>query len=134
MKRSIFHTLTGFGFAIVSATATAGDWKFLPVLDSAYKPDMTFYISGGSLTPANSGSSSGVYAGAELDFNCLLMQPPTGVIRSKISYGQFNQNGLMLSTVEVNPRWTMDIQNNLTAGVGPGIGYLRADINGQSTF
>ena len=117
----------------MSATAIAGDWKFLPVLDSSYKPDMAVFIAGGSLTPSNSGSTSGGYAGAEFDFNCLIMQPPTGIIRSKISYGQFNQNGLMLSSIEVNPRWTVDVQKDLSVGIGPGVGYVRADTNGQST-
>jgi len=133
MRKSKLLTLIGLGLATLSASAIAGEWKFLPVLDSSYKPDMAVFVTGGSLTPSNSGSSSGAYAGAELDFNCLMMQPPAGVIRSKISYGQFNQNGLKISTFEVNPHWTVEIQKDLTVGVGPGVGYVNTDINGQTT-
>ncbi|MGB8517527.1 MAG: hypothetical protein WCD45_06525 [Gallionella sp.] len=131
MKRTILSTLLGISLVTASVTSFAGDWKFLPVTDANYKPDVTLSLVGGSLSGTPAGSSG--YTGAEVAFNCLVMQPPSGMIRSKISYGQFDHNGLKLSTFEVNPRWTTGIAQNLTFGIGPGIGLVKADVAGRST-
>jgi len=131
MKLSSLGALISIGLATCSISVFADGWKYLPVLDSQYKANTTLSIVGGALnsTPVGSGG----YVGAELAFNCLLLQPPTGVIRSKISYGKFDHNGLLLNTFEVNPRWTTELNNNLTFGVGPGIGLVRTEKNGQTT-
>ena len=131
MKRTILNTLLGLSLATASAATFADGWKLLPVKDAGYKPDMTLSLVGGTLRPSN--AASGGYAGVELDFNCLALQPPSGVIRSKISAGQFNHNGMKLTTFEVNPRWTVNMNENLTFGIGPGIGLVKAEIAGQST-
>lgn len=130
MKRSTFVPLLVLA-AGFSTQAFADDWKFMPVLDAKYHPDITLSITDGALggTPAGSGN----YTGAELAFNCLALQPPTGIIRSKISYGQFNRNGLKLSSFEVNPRWTVNLNPALSVGVGPGIGLVKAEVAGQAT-
>lgn len=124
MKRTTLSIALGLGLISLSASALAGDWTFLPVKNADYKADTTLSLAGGTLngTPAGSGN----YTGAELAFNCLALQPPSGVIRSKISYGEFNHNGLKLSTFEVNPRWTTKLSDNLSFGIGPGIGYVQA--------
>jgi len=131
MKHSIISTLIGLSLATASAATFADDWKFFPVLDAKYKPDVTLSLVGGVLngTPAGSGS----YKGIEVALNCLALQPPTGVIRSKISLGSFDHNGMKLTTFEINPHWTMNVDKNLTFGVGPGIGFVKAEMNGQTT-
>jgi hypothetical protein len=55
------------------------------------------------------------------------------VIRSKISYGQFDHNGLKLNLFEINPRWTINLDKNLSFGVGPGIGLVNAKVAGKTT-
>ncbi len=131
MKRTILGTLLGLSLVTVSAATFADDWKFMPVLDAKYKPDATLSLVGGVLngTPAGSGS----YQGIEVAFNCLALQPPTGIIRSQISLGTFDHNGIKLTTFEINPHWTTSLANNLTFGVGPGVGYVKAEVNGQTT-
>ena len=131
MQRTIINTLLSLSLASASAATLAADWKFLPVRDANYKPDVTLSLAAGQLngTPAGSGN----YSGAEVAFNCLILQPPSGVIRSKISYGQFDHNGLKLNTFEINPRWTTSIAQDLTIGVGPGVGYVKAEVAGKST-
>ena len=56
-------------------------------------------LAGGNLEPNGLGSAS--YVGAELAFNCLLLAPPTGAIRTKLSYGSFDHAGVKLSTLEL---------------------------------
>lgn len=131
MKRTTLSIAMGLGLITLTASAFSGDWTFMPIRDAAYKADTTLSLAGGTLsgTPAGSGS----YTGVELAFNCLALQPPSGVIRSKVSYGEFNHNGLKLSSFEVNPRWTTKLSDNLSFGIGPGIGYVQAKSLGVST-
>lgn len=131
MKRSTLNILFGLTIATASTATFADGWKFLPVRDANYKPDLTLSLVGGTLSPSH--VASGGYAGIELDFNCLALQPPSGVIRSKVSIGQFNHNGMKLTSYEVNPRWTVHLNDNLTFGIGPGIGLVKAEMAGQST-
>jgi hypothetical protein len=131
MQRNALSILLGLGLLAASATALAGDnWKLLPVRDAGFKPDLTLSAAVGSLDPQH--ASSGTYTGAELAFNCLALQPPSGTMRSKISLGRFDHDGMKLTTFEVNPRWTTEISKDLTVGVGPGIGLVKAEIGGQS--
>lgn len=131
MQRTILSTLIGLTLTGASAAALAGEWKVLPVMDANYKANVTASVVGGSMSSTPVGS--GAYSGVEVAFNCLALQPPSGIIRSKISYGQFDKNGLKLSTFEVNPRWTTAIAQDLTVGFGPGVGLVKADVAGQTT-
>jgi hypothetical protein len=123
--------LLGLLFAVAAAPALAeGEWKTLPVLDPAYKADLTLSALVGSMNPQHVSSDSSV--GAELAFNCILLEPPTGIIRSKISVNRFSNDGLKLTTYEVNPRWTFNVDKNLSVGFGPGIGYVDAKAGGNT--
>ena len=130
MQHTINSMLLGFGL-LASTAATAGDWKIFPVTDADYKPEVTLSLVGGDMKPAH--FASGAYTGVELALNCLALQPPIGIIRSKLSYGSFNKNGIKINTFEINPRWTTHLSDNLTFGIGPGIGYVTVDMGGQST-
>ena len=103
----------------------AGDWKFLPVADKGYAPAFVASVTGGIMDPQHVGS--GDAWGLELAFNCGLVQTPTGVVRTKLSVNKFDKAGLELTTVELNPRWTIPVAKDLTFGVGPGIGWVKAD-------
>jgi hypothetical protein len=131
MQRTTLSFLLGFSLLTMATATFADDWKFLPVRDAGYQPDLTLSATFGSMDPAH--ASSGNIAGAELAFNCLLLQPPTGVIRSKISFGQYDHQGLKISTFEVNPRWTTKLAQDLSLGVGPGIGMVKTEVGGKST-
>lgn len=130
MNRQIVNLLVGAGLLSLSGGAMAEGWTLLPVMEDGYKPNMTLSVVGGQMKPVN--VASGGYVGAEMAFNCLLLQPPSGVIRSKISYGEFDHAGTKISTFEVNPRWTTGLTDNLSFGIGPGIGYVTAKVGGQS--
>jgi len=122
----------GLCFAVAAAPALAsGDWKAMPVLDPAYKADITVSALVGLMDPEHVGSDS--YVGAEVAFNCLLLEPPTGIIRSKMSVGRFSNDGLQLTSYEINPRWMFNIDKNLSVGFGPGIGYVNAKDAGNTT-
>jgi len=130
MNRLLQNSLLGLGLASLSSLALAGDWQFMPVKNADYTPNVTVSLVGGQMKPT--GAANGNYAGAEVAFNCLALQPPVGVIRSKISYGEYNKNGYKVSSFEVNPRWTTFHGDKLSLGIGPGIGYVSTTQAGQT--
>ena len=131
MRRTPLSALLGLGLlAAATATFAGDDWKLLPVRDANFKPDLTLSAAVGSLNPEH--VNSGIYTGAELAFNCLALQPPSGVIRTKVSLGRFDHDGMKLTTFEVNPRWTTNLSQDLTVGFGPGIGLVKAEMSGHS--
>lgn len=124
MKTTRILTIAA-ALSALAAPAFAGDWKFLPALDKGYAPGFVASVTGGIMDPQH--VSSGGAWGLELAMNCGLLQTPTGVIRTKLSVNKFDKGGLDLTTVELNPRWTVPIAKDLTLGVGPGIGWVKAD-------
>lgn len=123
--------LVGLCLSLAAASAAADNWKVLPATDAGFKPDFTLSAAVGSMNPEHLDSDT--YLGAELAFNCLLLQPSTGSIRTRISLGRFDDQGTELTSFEINPRWTVKLDKNLSVGVGPGIGYVNADVGGRST-
>ena len=111
----ILLTALALGAATTPALA-AGDWKFLPIADKGYAPAFVASVTGGIMDPQHVGS--GDAWGLELAFNCGLVQTPTGVVRTKLSVNKFDKAGLELTTVELNPRWTIPVAKDLTFGIG----------------
>lgn len=131
MRAMSLSPLAGLVLALSSAAASADNWQVLPVADASFKPDFTLSAAVGSMNPEHLNSDR--YLGTELAFNCLLIQPPVGAIRTKISLGRFDGQGTELTSFEINPRWTVNLNKDLSVGVGPGIGYVSADVGGRST-
>ena len=131
MRLKPLTLVLGLGlFAATSASFAGDDWKFLPVRDADYKPDLTVSVMGGALDPQH--GSRGSYIGGELAFNCLALQPPKGVLRSKVSLGSYDHGGMKITSFEINPRWTTQLSQDLSVGVGPGIGLVKAEMAGTS--
>ena len=124
MKTTRILTIAA-ALSALTAPAFAGDWQFLPIADKGYAPNFVASVTGGIMDPQHVGS--GDAWGLELAFNCGLVQTPTGVVRTKLSVNKFDKAGLELTTVELNPRWTIPVAKDLTFGVGPGIGWVKAD-------
>jgi outer membrane scaffolding protein for murein synthesis (MipA/OmpV family) len=113
----------------VPALADSVSWKTMPVMDSNYQPDFTLSALVGSMDPQHAGSDSVI--GGELAFNCLLLQPSTGIIRTRVSISKFSNDGLKLTSYEINPHWTFNIADHLSLGFGPGLGYVDAKYQGS---
>ena len=124
MKTTRILTIAA-ALSALTAPAFAGDWQFLPIADKGYAPNFVASVTGGIMDPQH--AKSGDAWGLELAMNCGLIQTPTGVVRTKLSVNKFDKAGLELTTVELNPRWTIPVAKDLTFGVGPGIGWVKAD-------
>ena len=124
MKTTRILTIAA-ALSALTAPAFAGDWQFLPIADKGYAPNFVASVTGGIMDPQH--AKSGDAWGLELAMNCGLIQTPTGVVRTKLSVNKFDKAGLELTTVELNPRWTIPVAKDLTFGIGPGIGWVKAD-------
>ncbi|MCK6376537.1 MAG: porin family protein [Zoogloea sp.] len=114
----------------LTAPAFAGDWQFLPIAEKGYAPNFVASVTGGIMDPQH--AKSGDAWGLELAMNCGLIQTPTGVVRTKLSVNKFDKGGLNLTTVELNPRWTIPVAKDVTFGIGPGIGWVKADAGNRT--
>lgn len=132
LRKSLMSVLVPAALAAVVSPAVADGWRFAPLMtDPAFKLQPTVAVVAGSLDVKNGGSDT--YAGVELNFNCGLVQSPGNRIRSHLQVGQYDKDGLELTTVELSPRYTVPLAGGWSVGVGPGIGYVRAETAGQKT-
>ena len=127
MKRLVF----GVSVMAFSLSVTAADdkgWRFLPGLDGDFEKAPTVSLMTGMMSPKD--GDSGKILGVELSFNCPLLQPPTNKIRQQISYAQYDENGVKVSSIEINPHYVFEITPRLSIGGGPGFGYVSVDATG----
>lgn len=117
----------------MSTFAAAGDgWRFAPALsDPGHKFAPTVAAVAGVMDLTEGDSDA--YAGVELNFNCGLIQSPGNKIRSHLMVGQYDKDGVDITTVELSPRYTVDMGSGWSAGFGPGLGYVRSEIAGRTT-
>ena len=110
--------------AMATSAAQAEGWNFLPVTDAGFKAEPTLSLMGGMLNPDVNGADSDTAMGVELSFNCIALQPPSGKIRTQISWTRYDDAGLEINSVEVNPHYLWRMTDKVEIGVGPGLGYV----------
>ncbi|MEF8792385.1 hypothetical protein [Thiohalorhabdus sp.] len=115
-----------------SSAAQAQGWSLLPVTDADYRAEPTLAALGGMQDPDVDGVSSGGAYGVELSLNCPTLATPRHGIRQQISLTRFDNDGLELTSLEINPHYVMPIGQGLGFGFGPGLSYVAADGGGDS--
>jgi hypothetical protein len=130
MKKQLC-TLALFPILALAGSAMADGWTLGPAFKDGWKPEFTLAAVGGSLNADD--TDSGTYAGVEFSLNCPWFQPPKGVIRQQFNIGRYDNDGLEMTSFEMNPNYFMTLAPNWTLGVGPGIGYARASYNNGDT-
>lgn len=130
--RSIKNKLLAMGAAAAllaggSAAAGEGGWRLLPMNDAGFELKPTVSVIYGVFDPDSKQGDSAEAVGVEFAFNCILLQPPTNRVRQQLSYIQYDDGGLEVSSLELNPHYTIDLTPNWAVGFGPGLGYVMAD-------
>lgn len=116
-----------------SGTAVAeGQWNFLAGMDKNYVAEPTLSLMIGNLNPDIGNASSDTISGLELSLNCPLLQPPSNKIRQQVSYNRYDDQGLKISTFELNPHYVIEAAPGLGIGFGPGLGYVKAETATES--
>ena len=125
MKSTMTSILFAAGLTLGLQSAQAADWEFFPVVSDDYNFAPQLSIITGNLDPKD--GESGSLTGLELAINCPLLKAPNGVIRQQVSYATFDENGVEISTFELNPHYQIEVAPNLNFGFGPGFGYITAE-------
>ncbi len=115
---------------ILSGGASAGEneWNWFAGLDDDYvmEPTASLLLGSISFNDGDSGSMTGV----ELSFNCPLLKPPTNNIRQQLSFVQYDESGVDVTSIEINPHYVVEVSPGLFVGGGPGFGYMSVDTSG----
>jgi len=114
------------------ALAQAGDWSMPAIGTDAYRAQATVALLGGQLDPDLAGADADTLLGVELSLNCPLIQPPSNRIRQQLSLTRFDDQGVEITSLELNPHYLMPLGNGLELGFGPGFGVMNVDAAGSS--
>ncbi len=128
MKKKILALAVGSLVLSMSASAEDKGWSWLAGLDDDYVMEPTVSLVFGSMSPDD--GDSGSVTGVELSFNCPLLQPPTNKIRQQLSVVQYDEAGVEISSIELNPHYVVEVSPGLSIGGGPGLGYVSVDSAG----
>ncbi|HKJ75836.1 MAG TPA: porin family protein [Gammaproteobacteria bacterium] len=127
MRRAIPTTVLSLTLAAASGATWAQGWKPLAGADPDYRSEPTVALVGGTQDPDfRDADSDGIY-GIELSFNCPLLQPPTHRIRQQLSLTEYDEDGLELTSLELNPHYVVPVAQGLEIGFGPGLALIDAE-------
>lgn len=127
MKNKL-SALALFSMLAVSGGAMADGWVLGPAFKDGWKPEFTLAAVGGAMDVDDPGNDA--YWGAEFSLNCPWFQPPKGTIRQQFNLGRYDNDGLEMTSFEMNPNYFMSLAPNWTLGIGPGVGYVWTDVKG----
>lgn len=113
-----------------SPAAQAQGWNWFPVADADYRAEPALAALGGIQDPDVDGVSSDGAFGVELSLNCPTLATPRHGIRQQISLTRFDNDGLELTSLEINPHYVVPVGQDLGFGFGPGLSYVSADAAG----
>ena len=115
----------------IFSTASFADkgWRLFAGMEEGFVHEASLSVLLGAMGPDSKIGDSGFAHGVELSFNCPLIQPPTNKIRQQVSVTSYSDGDSDIKTVQINPHYVIEVMPKLWVGGGPGIGYVRADVN-----
>lgn len=132
MKKQVSLGLLSALLLGTGVAQAAGEWNFMAGMDKDYVADPTLSLMAGNLDPDIGNADSDTISGIELSLNCPLLQPPTNKIRQQVSYTTYDNQGLEISSFELNPHYVVETMPGLGLGFGPGLGYVKAETSTES--
>ncbi len=104
----------------------AAEWNWFAGLDDDYKAEPAVSIMLGQMDPGDNMDSDTI-SGIELSLNCPLVKSPSNRVRQQISYTSYDDNGVEIASIELNPHYIVAVASGLEIGGGPGLGYVMVD-------
>ena len=131
-----YLTKLAFSAALLTSFSTASfadkGWAFFPGLEDGFIFDPTLSVMAGRMQSTSLVGAAANGTGLELSINCPMLQPPTNRVRQQISFYQYKDGDSILQTFELNPHYVIEAMPKLEIGGGPGVGYVRADVDGRT--
>ena len=104
----------------------ADDWTWFAGWKEDYKGQPAVSVMLGQMDPGDNMDSDTI-TGIELSVNCPLVKPPTNRIRQQVSYTKYDDKGVEITSLELNPHYVVKVSPGLEIGAGPGLGYVMVD-------
>ena len=111
---------------LIAGSAQAEGWTWMAGSKDGYESQPTISLLMGQMDPGNNLDSDTI-SGIELSLNCPLVQPPSNRIRQQFSYTQYDDKGVEIASLELNPHYVVEVSPGLEIGGGPGLGYVMVD-------
>jgi len=108
-------------------------WRFFAGMEEDFVHESTVAAMVGGLGPDDKIGSTGLTYGAELSFNCPIIQPPENKIRQQVSVIQYKDGDSNIQTAQINTHYVVEVAPKLWLGGGPGIGLMRAEVNNRKS-
>ena len=123
MKKLFVSSLLILGMNI---SVQAENWTFLPTksIDNSSEYGLALILGSSDL---HKHDSSGSLYGVEFSLLCPLVQASEHKIRQNISLTKFNKNSFDMYSLEANPHYLYQIEENTYFGVGPSIGITKVE-------
>ena len=108
----------------------ANEFKVLPIFtDEDWKANVEVSAVGGNADFDNI-QDGGLY-GIELSFDCpVFTLPGEHILRQQLSIMKYDKNGFKVTSIEMNPYYSIALSENLLLGFGPGMGAVNGDSAG----
>ena len=108
-------------------------WRFFAGMEEDFVHESTISATIGGLGPDSKIGDTGLTYGVELSFNCPTIQPPENKIRQQISVLQYKDGDAKLQSAQINTHYVIEVDPKLWIGGGPGIGFVRTDVNNRTS-
>lgn len=124
--------LLGTALLSTASLSAADEFKAFPIFtDDNWKADMEVAAVAAYVNFDRSEIDNGMAYGLDLAFNCpVFTLEGDHLIRQQLTLSRYDKNGLKVTTIEMNPYYTIDLAKDLVLGFGPGIGGVHADVDG----
>jgi len=104
----------------------ADEWNWFAGLEDDYVAEPTVSIMLGQMDPGDNLDSDTI-SGLEFSLNCPLVKPPSNRIRQQVSFTTYDDQGVEITSIELNPHYVVEVSPGLEIGGGPGLGYVMVD-------
>lgn len=109
------------------------NWRLLAGLEEDFRLDPTMTLNAGQLVPDSDVGEKEYALGIEFSFDCVLIQPKKNKLRQQLSYLRYKDGDSTLQTIQLNPHYLIELLPNFWIGGGPGLAYVRADVNNKKS-
>lgn len=119
MKRQI---ITAIVLLAASSAQAADQWTWMAGSKEGYTAH-TVSLLAGQMDPGDNMDNDTI-GGIELSLNCPLLQPPSNRIRQQLSYTKYDDQGVEIESIEINPHYVVEVQPGLEIGAA-----TKSDVN-----
>lgn len=131
-SKSVHFSMLLASTLLFNVAAKAEGLSFLPFMQEGFKYEPTLSFVGGQLDPDVDDVDESAVVGIELSFNYPLLATPSNGIREQLSITSFDNDGLEMTSFEINPHYVINLSPSFGVSFGPGIGLVNVDYNGDS--